>query len=160
MRCSSPLTPAPCPGSPGRAASPSFLPSFPLGAGLGGLGWGWGKPEGFCLFGEHLPGAPLPGACQPWGGREALGGLWDGARPQNHLWAVCGGAHPEWVGEERKGSGPPPSAGSLLCSEASPRGCLLPAGWKWLEERAGASPSRFPSLCGLLESHWLPPVRS
>lgn len=123
MRCSSPLTPAPCPGSPGQGSQPLLLPPFPLRAGLGGLGWGWGKLEGFWLFGEHLPGAPLQGACQPWGGREALGGLWEGApalRIISGQWG-WGRAHPEWVGEEGEGSGPPPSAGgSLLCGEASP----------------------------------------
>ena len=115
------------------APSPSLLPSFPPGAGLGSLGWGWGKVVRAWLFEEHLPGAPPQGASQSWGGREALGVLWGGAPAHSHLWAVRGGggSKPRVSGRGEEGLRAPsicqqPPVG--LGSRPHQLGCLLPAG--------------------------------
>lgn len=81
----------------------------------------------------------------------------EGSGVEYQRWAAGGsGCSPELEREERMRSGGPVSA-STTCNEppnASPP-CLTANG-----ERKGHEVTLFPSLCGVLESHWLLPVIS
>lgn len=136
MRCSSLLTPAPCPGSPGQpGAPPSFLPS--LGR-AGRSGWGWGQPERAWRFGERLPGTPPRDACQPCGGREALGGLWDGTPDHKaSLGSEWGRRERRQSGRERRGrvQGPSSCQQPPVWREAHQLGWLLPARLEVVREK-------------------------
>lgn len=149
MRCSSPLTPAPCPGSPGQhQAPPSSLPSWSW-AGQPGVGVGQGR-GGLAVGGTSSWGSPA--RRQPVLGRE--GSPWRavgwGSSPQSHLWAVSGG------GESKPGGGGRGEEGlrapSICQQPPAPRlgarphqpGCLLPAGLPDAVRGKSTGPLSFP----------------